>query len=138
MAKNVLWSREGMPEIDEIYKIARERAKSYGIELRYPITKMNPIGCFVDQSMFVTMKGDIVPCIFFSKDTPMVLLDEHTVHKPIVWGNIFEQDPYDIWNSRESVKFRGLINNDKLPEECKMCGMGYDVICTPNLDKFIG
>ena len=137
MSKNILWSVEGMPEIDELYKTAQKRAESYGMMLRYPETKMNPVGCFVDETMFIGVHGDVHPCIFFSKDTPMTLLDETKIHKPMIWGNIFEQEPYDIFNSEESVNFRKQIHNDTLPEECKMCGLGYDVICSPNLSKFM-
>ena len=67
----------------------------------------------------------------------MTLLDETKIHKPMIWGNIFEQEPYDIFNSEESVNFRKQIHNDTLPEECKMCGLGYDVICSPNLKPFM-
>ena len=137
MSKNSLWSVNGMPEIDELYRKAQARAEGYGIQWRHPETKMNPIGCFVDESMFISMDGDIVPCVFYSKETPMVLLDELAIHKPLSWGNVFGREPYDIWNSEESVNFRSLIHNNTLPEECKNCGMGYDVVCTPNLGKFI-
>jgi MoaA/NifB/PqqE/SkfB family radical SAM enzyme len=137
MSKNILWSKEGMPEVDEIYETARKKAESYGIMFRYPETKLNPVGCFVYETMFVGINGDVHPCIYFSKDIPFYLLDEVTVSKTHTWGNLLDKNPYDIWNSTESVNFRNMLYNKKLPEECKLCNIGMDVICSPNLKPFM-
>ncbi len=130
MAKYCLYSESGMKKVDEIYLKAKQRAESVGMELRHLDTRLEAIGCGIaSELMYIDKRGNIVPCVLFSKKTRMVLLDKVGTTKQIIWGNVFEEEPYKIWTSKASIDFRRLLYEKKLPIECSLCAIGYNVIC---------
>ena len=122
-----LYSYEGNPEVEEIYRQAEEKAKQKHILFTYKPTKLNPSACCtVPHTMYVGIDGDISPCVFYSEPSPLSLLDKTTMTEPIIWGNVLEEEPLRIWYSDASLQFcRKLMYG----EECKACAMKYGVIC---------
>jgi len=57
------------------------------------------------------------------------LLDRTGITKPLIWGNVFKDDPYKVWTSKASGKFRIILHGKMLPKECRLCALGYKVIC---------
>ena len=130
MADYCLYSESGIKEVDEVYSKAMQKAEAIGIELRHQGTKLEPRGCdYASGGMYIDKKGNIVPCSLLSRKTQMFLLDKAGASEQIIWGNVFEEDPYKIWTSKVSVDFRRLLHEKKLPRECALCAMGYKVIC---------
>jgi MoaA/NifB/PqqE/SkfB family radical SAM enzyme len=129
MVDYCLYSESGIKEVDELYRKAKQKAENIGIKLRHQGTKLEPRGCGMSDLMYIDKKGNIVPCVLFSKKTRMVLLDKVGTTEQIIWGNVLEEDPYKIWTSKASVDFRRLLHEKKLPMECALCAIGYKVIC---------
>jgi hypothetical protein len=49
---------------------------------------------------------------------------------PVVWGNVFDEDPLLIWRSKNSVQFRTKSKNKEVPGECSLCVDAYGVGCS--------
>lgn len=124
-----LYSWEGNKEVDELFRQAKQKARTLGIILNYESTKLQPRGCNLFSRMYIDINGNIVSCVLLSVKTQLVLLDKVGFTEPIIWGNVFEEDPCNIWRSKASVDFRRLLYEDKLPKECSLCAIGYGVIC---------
>lgn len=130
IAPYCLYSETGLKEIDELYHGASQKAKGLGIKLRHLGTRLRPIGCrTVQRTMYIGQEGNVNPCVYLSQKIPIVLLNKVGIQKKIVWGNVFEEDPYEIWTGEASTQFRGLAHSGKLPSQCKLCAQGYKVIC---------
>lgn len=130
MADWCLYSEDGIEHVDEVYRLAGQRAKELGMQITCRGTKLTPKGCgWAADLMYIDKNGNIVPCVLLSKATRMVLLGRTGQTIPVIWGNVFEEDPYKIWTSQASVDFRRLLDGGKLPPECELCAIGYKVIC---------
>jgi MoaA/NifB/PqqE/SkfB family radical SAM enzyme len=130
MRDQCLYSRSGIREVDELFQKAAAKAKAAGMRLIYHSTRLEPVGCRnASGIMNIDIEGNIVPCHLFSQKTSLALLDKFGTTEQIIWGNVFEQDPYKIWTSKASVDFRRLLHEGKLPKECALCAAGHNVIC---------
>ncbi len=126
--KHGLYSWDGLPEVDEVYKKASKKAKSKKIEFTYKPTKVveNDGYCCLAQTMYIGVHGDISPCVYFSEPTPLSLFDKTRITEPIFWGNVLEKPINQIWLSDESLTFRqGIMNG----VNCELCGMKYVPAC---------
>jgi len=130
IAEYCLYSETGIQEVDELYHQASQKAKSMGIKVRHLGTKLKPKGCRAAQfTMYIDKEGNVAPCVHLSRKIPMVLLNKAGTTEQIIWGNVFEEDPYKIWTGEASTRFRRLLHTGKLPKECELCAVGYRVIC---------
>lgn len=133
--KHCLYSYEGLPEIDEIFKKAKEKAESKKIQFIYRPTRLveDDGYCCLANTMYIGVNGDISPCVYFTEPTPLSLFDRTRITEPIFWGNVLEQPINQIWLSDESLGFRqGIMNG----ENCDLCGIKYVPACgTPKDPK---
>ena len=60
-------------------------------------------------SMFIGACGNVIPCC--------ILADSDTLN----FGNIFEENIRQIWNSNKYKSFRKMHKNGKVPDICKTC-----------------
>ena len=44
--------------------------------------------------------------------------------KQTIWGNLVTDGPMEIWQSPESIRFRKILHERKLPDTCKGCPQG--------------
>ena len=125
--RHCLYSWSGLPWVDEIFKKAAKKAEAQKIQFTYKPTKLDNDGhCCLSTTMYIGVRGDISPCVYFTEPTPLSLMDKTRVTEPIFWGNVLEKNPRDIWCSDESLTFRqGIMNG----ENCELCGMKYVPAC---------
>ena len=127
-----LYSKEGRPEVDLIYKEAQKLANEKRIDFYYVSTKLNESKCCPNwNTMFVDMYGNVSPCCFLNESSPLTL-EEEIRTKPIIWGNVLKDNPLYIWWSDPSLQFRRDLLYGK---ECKFCAMKYGVICDMHKDS---
>ncbi len=131
MSDYCLYSKNGMKDVDALYRKARKKALTLGIDLSFKGTKLEPIGCgsSMSSSMYIDINGDIVPCLYLSRKAPFFLLGQFGTTEPVIWGNVLADDPYKIWTSDKCIRFRRILYERKLPRECNLCPLGYNVIC---------
>jgi len=72
-------------------------------------------------------KGNIAPCIHLARKAHFELFSESKVSDPVVWGNVFDEDPLAIWRSKSSVQFRTKSKSKETPDECILCAEAYGV-----------
>jgi hypothetical protein len=122
-----LYSYEGNPDVDSIFKQAELKARDKHILLTYKTTVINPSACCgLSWTMYCGIHGDISPCVFYSEPSPLSLIDKTRMTEKIVWGNVLKEPVLDIWRSDDSIDFRRDLTNGK---NCELCGMKYGVIC---------
>jgi len=101
-----------MDNLSEIIEEAEISAKKYNIKLELEYTKGYSIKrkChWPFDSCFISVEGFVVPCC--------------TIGDPeiINFGNVFEEDFSEIWNSDRYKSFRNSILNNQLKECCRVC-----------------
>ena len=125
-----LYSKQGNPEVEEIFQRAYDKAKYNNINIEFPSLVAEPSGCSMHQTMIIDDKGNITPCIYLARKTPFELFLESKVSDPVVWGNVFDEDPLAIWRSKNSVQFRAKLKSKEIPDECTLCAEAYGVCCS--------
>ncbi len=63
---------------------------------------------------FLTVDGVVYPCCALTEGNMRSLVDPHA------FGNVFEKDFKDIYNSSKFVKFREMLNNKQVPPLCHL------------------
>ncbi|MDD5109536.1 MAG: radical SAM protein [Candidatus Omnitrophica bacterium] len=129
MTGDCLYSESGIMEVDELLRKAKDKAESVGIYLSHRETKLTPKGCPSLNIMYIDIEGNIVPCVNLSKNTRITLLDKTGITEQVIWGNVINGDARKVWMDKPSVNFRKSLYENKLPNECCLCAMGYGVIC---------
>ena len=66
-----------------------------------------------NEIMYIQANGDVYPCCFSTTS----------------YGNLFKLKLDDIWYGKKYDTLRKIVNTDKCPEDCKVCGM------TDNIDN---
>ena len=125
-----LYSKQGNPDVQKVFKLAYDSAKRNNIDIEFPLLKAKPLGCGLHSYMNISENGDVTPCILLARKTPFELFSKSATAKPIIWGNIFDDDPLSIWKSKESVSFRQMLKRKTIPNECSLCPDAYGVICS--------
>ncbi len=72
-------------------------------------------------------KHDAGPTVItapFLFDELFSLFGKTTWTKQTIWGNLVTDDPMEIWQSPESIRFRKILHERKLPDTCKGCPQG--------------
>ncbi|MBU0715142.1 MAG: radical SAM protein [Verrucomicrobia bacterium] len=124
-----LYSWEGRPDIDAIILQAEHKADRIGICLRHLGTKLNPVGCGSSDVMYIDLDGNVTTCAMLAQPTAWALAGKKGTSRQTLWGNIFKQNPYDIWTSASFVEFRKQLYENHLPTACSLCAAGHKVIC---------
>lgn len=124
-----LYSKQGNPEVQKIFQHAYEIARKENINIEFPSLTAKPQGCAYTSIMNIDEKGNVSPCIFLSRRTPFELFSKSVVTEPLIFGNIFDDDPLSIWRNEEFVKFRNMLKDNVIPIECTLCADAYDVTC---------
>ena len=125
-----LYSKQGNREVQKIFQLAYDNAKRKNIDIEFPSLIAKPSGCGLHSHMNINEKGDVSPCILLARKTPFELFSKSATVKPVIWGNIFDDDPLSIWKSKKSVQFRKMLKNKVVPNECSLCPDAYGVICS--------
>ena len=130
-----LYSKHGNPEVQEIFQLAYDNAKRQNIDIEFPSLIAKPSGCGLHSYMNINEKGDVSPCILLNRKTPFELFSKSATAKPVIWGNIFDDDAFSIWKSKKSVQFRKMLKKKLVPNECSLCPDAYGVICSNRNSK---
>ncbi|MEW6599771.1 MAG: radical SAM/SPASM domain-containing protein [Nitrospirota bacterium] len=125
-----LYSRQGNPEVQKIFQRAYESAKKNNINIEFPSLKAEPQGCGYTSIMTIDEKGNVCPCIILARQTPFELFSKTCDAEPVIFGNIFTDDPLTIWKGEKSVRFRTMLQNKVIPRECTLCADAYGVVCS--------
>lgn len=125
-----LYTKQGNPEIQKIFQHAYDNAKRKNIDMEFPSLIAKPLGCELHSYMNINEKGDVSPCILLARKTPFELFSKSAVVKPVIYGNVFDNDPLSIWKCKKSVQFRTMLKNNTVPDECSLCADAYGVICS--------
>jgi MoaA/NifB/PqqE/SkfB family radical SAM enzyme len=70
----------------------------------------------VSKSLFVSSDGSMSPCVHLKLPTAGGDTARH-----ICFGNVLEDDPWQVWNSREYRQFRKQLQEGVLPAYCLAC-----------------
>jgi MoaA/NifB/PqqE/SkfB family radical SAM enzyme len=124
-----LYSETGLPEIDELFQQAAQRAAQSGIMLHHHTTRLRRGICHVTRAMHVDIEGNLVPCNFLGEQIQTVLGNTVNMPERIVWGNVFLDDPVSLWNGKAGHTFRQDVQRGHLPPVCGRCPIGHAVIC---------
>ncbi|NVJ91771.1 MAG: radical SAM protein [Methylocystaceae bacterium] len=130
MANLYLYSEIGNNEVEEIYQCVIEKCHKLGLKLLIPSLKTEPIGCGLSSYMYIGEAGDVSPCVFLARQTPLELFSKTTVTDPVIWGNVLKQDPLTLWNEKNYSTFRNKLSSRNIPDPCKLCADAYGVICS--------
>jgi MoaA/NifB/PqqE/SkfB family radical SAM enzyme len=110
---------------DDILRQVIEKTKQYKLNtfLSHTEIKRNPPieQCICWLEPYITMGGNVIPCCNILMSNSRTVLREHS------FGNIFQQNITEIWNSPRFKEFRDSVNNHnrKVPFLCTLC-RGYD------------
>jgi len=129
-----LYSKQGNPEVQKIFQCAYDKAKSNHINIEFPSLVAKPSVCGMHSTMIIDDRGNIAPCIHLARKAHFELFSESKVSDPVVWGNIFDEDPLAIWRSKNSVQFRAKLKSKEIPDECSLCVDAYGVGCSRKLE----
>jgi len=128
--------------LENIWK-TEERARDRGILfLAFPLEmKLVPI-CSEDplNSLYISEDGCVSPCVYLGPPTqeiPRIFCGKERIIPRTTFGNINEQNLFDIWNSPEYVLFRNKYEHrlksasgesvDHLPKVCRSCYKAYGI-----------
>lgn len=125
-----LYSKQGNPEVQKIFRRAYEKAKRNNINIEFPSLKAEPQGCGYTSIMTLDEKGNVCPCIILARQTPFELFSDTCEAEPVIFGNIFDEDPLAIWKGEKSVRFRNMLDNKMIPKACALCADAYGVSCS--------
>lgn len=128
-----VFSCDGRNEFEDIVKEAEQKAKELDINLKKP--SMSPIDVSVCEenplrNLYISVNGEISPCVYLYPPMPTPFKRifcgvEHYTDK-LSFGNIFDKQINEIWNSRDYVAFRDSFKKRKKGGEFSSLMMGMD------------
>lgn len=126
-----LYTPEGNASAQNLFDDAIKRAKKNGQTIQVPELKPQLKGCQAVEAFFIDSNGNIAPCDFLAVSTPFTLFGTTKRNPPTVFGNIFKEDPVDIYRSQTYQQFRKAHRLGKdLPEPCQNCIDAYGLMCS--------
>jgi radical SAM protein with 4Fe4S-binding SPASM domain len=126
-----LYSSLGNDYAENIFLEAIKRAKKNNQILSLPRLKPEKIGCQAVETFFIDINGNISPCDFLAVSTPFTLWGKTVQNPPIIFGNIFKEQPLEIYRSMQFANFRRLHRISKvLPSQCENCIDAYGLMCS--------
>lgn len=130
-----LYSKQGNDYAKSLFEEAVRRAKKNKQSISMPRLKPALMGCQTIEMFFVDTNGNVAPCDFLAVTTPFTLWGETIKNPPVLFGNIFKDDPLQIYRSPGFKKFREthrLGNN--LPKQCTHCIDAYGLMCSNRIN----
>lgn len=118
-------------KIAALFQQAEETASLYNMDLSLPdIRPKTGRYCpFVEEdAMFVSWDGEIAPCYFLWHNYRTMRLGYSKTVNPVIFGNVLEQDPLAIWNSREYADFREKVKKYDYPNCHSWCETRCDYV----------
>ena len=125
-----LYAKQGNPEVQKIFQRVFEKAKRKNIDIEFPSLTAKPQGCAYTSIMNIDEKGNVSPCILLARKTPFELFSKSRIVEPVVFGNIFDNNPLSIWRDEKYSQFRTMLKNNIIPEECSLCADAYGISCS--------
>lgn len=125
-----LYTKQGNKEVQNVFQLANVNARRKKLYIEFPSLTAKPSGCNLHSNMNIDEKGNISPCILLARETPFTLFSKTATVQPVIWGNVFADDPLSIWKGEKSVRFRSMLKNKAVPNECFLCADAYGVICS--------
>jgi MoaA/NifB/PqqE/SkfB family radical SAM enzyme len=132
MAGNVLYvqaSEKISLKYARVFSAMRDKALCYGIELKLPLLKAVPYSVCHFKGCVVNWDGSVSPCPVLTYRRPYWYFGQKHMHSRIVFGNINQENFWNIWNSQEFVAFRKHMQNGCLPRCCSQCLLQHRVLC---------
>jgi len=125
-----LYSKHGNDRVHQIFLAAYERARQHGIMTQFPSLTAKSTGCNYYDSMCIDENGDIAPCIFLDRETPLELFGRKGVTTPVKFGNVLREDALSIWSNKAYQDFRNKLksSSSEIPDECVLCADAYGVM----------
>lgn len=130
LLKYILYSSEGNTAVEQIYQHAKKLGEQIGIQVQIPLLKPEFIACEWNKTLCIDGDGYINPCVMLAQKIPLYYLDGYTDGNIVRFGNIFDADIIDIWNSDECVNFHNCLKEKKMQDVCRFCSEGYGVVCS--------
>ncbi len=130
--------------IDESFlkkiKEAEDKARELKIDFRaYPLVMEEVSVCEENPlaNIYISSDGYVSPCVYLNfpmQNIPRIFCGKNYVVKRTCFGNIAEEDLFNIWNKEEYREFRQryikraeLQKEAPLPEVCKTCYRAYGI-----------
>jgi radical SAM protein with 4Fe4S-binding SPASM domain len=117
-------------EYERILSSLKNNAVNCNIKLRLPGLWVAPYHSCEINDCIVSWNGDVSPCPVLSYERPYWYFGKKLMHPKVIFGNINEEDLFDIWNSKEFKKFRRDLREGKLPHYCQNCLLRNKVLCS--------
>ena len=131
LAPLALYTPEGNPQAQEFFDEAVRRAKKNKLTISMPLLKPKLSGCQSTETFFVDSNGNVAPCDFLAVTTPFTLWGDTVRNPPVIFGNIFKDDPLQIYRHPGFKKFREAHQLGKeLPQQCTHCIDAYGLMCS--------
>jgi radical SAM protein with 4Fe4S-binding SPASM domain len=112
------WYVEKFPE-DLINEIRKRVGKGVFFRFEHCIDELNPPPhkCYAWMEPYIMMGGYVLPCC------QVLMSNQREFLRQYAFGNVFEKDFKDIWDSSRYKKFRETIVNPKaaIPVLCAGC-----------------
>jgi MoaA/NifB/PqqE/SkfB family radical SAM enzyme len=131
LAPLALYAPEGNPQAQAYFDEAVRRAATHKLSISMPRLRPTQIGCQAAETFFVDSNGNVAPCDFLAVTTPFTLFGETVRHAPVIFGNVYKDDPVQIYRKPEFKHFREAHRlGAELPEQCTHCIDAYGLMCS--------
>ncbi len=126
-----LYGPEAHDEVEETFDYIVERAKENGQQIWLPSVRPKEVGCRQCEYLFIDIDGSVSPCDFLSVGGQFNFLGNVRRKKPVIFGNVYQDEPLDIYQSTAFKDFRRRHREGKeLPESCRYCIDAYGLLCS--------
>lgn len=114
--------REKIESARHILAQTAARAAEMGIAVRYALPGKSPReSCRENtaRTVYVDAGGDISPCVYLNVPDP-------DAGKRRIFGNVLENDAWQIWQALEFAAFRAQVGEQDCPQECVDCPKRFE------------
>ena len=125
-----LYTKEGNPEAELIFKEAIKRVEQNGMTIFMPGLTPQAKGCSIVEAVYIDCHGNVSPCDFLAESTPFELFGETKQGSPLRFGNVLEENILDIYRSEKVREFRNHHRHAEIPEPCTHCIDAYGLMCS--------
>jgi MoaA/NifB/PqqE/SkfB family radical SAM enzyme len=126
-----LYSKTGNPDVQSIFDEAVRRAKRNRQLISMPRLAPKTLGCQATETFYIDIKGNVAPCDFLGVSTPFTLWGDTIQNPPLLFGNVFEEEPVSIYRKPTFRSFRKAHQMGKnIPKVCQNCIDAYGLMCS--------
>lgn len=83
----------------------------------------NDCGAYIQDTVFISWRGDVSPCCNLGHPVPRMKENERLENTLKIYGNVNQEDLFQIWNKGEYLAFRSAIMHGDVPKECSDCNL---------------